>query len=279
MNYLTTSYLVNFRLKLTRMKSTIFRYLYALCLVLMAFTLGSAQNIPPRPNPPKLVNDFANVLSPEEERALEQKLVQFNDSTSTQVAVITLNSLEGYTVEEVAHKFLRDWGVGQKNKNNGVVLLAAIQDRKINIQTGLGMEGVLPDLICKRIITKYIIPAFKQQQYYRGFDDATTEIIRVSKNEYTNDASSDASISDFIIVGVILLIFLFIIIAAMRRKSQGTIVTRRGYTNWDGGGWWYMPRNNNDDDWDDHRGGGGGGWDFGGFGGGDGGGGGASGSW
>jgi uncharacterized protein len=156
------------------------KLLLRISFFLLIYNVCTAQSIPARPDPPRLVNDFANVLSDEEERALEIKLVRFSDSTSTQVAVITINTLEGYTIEEVAHKFLRDWGVGQKDKNNGVVILSSIQDRKINIQTGLGMEGALPDLICKRIITKDIIPAYKQQQYFEGLDKATDSIIKIS---------------------------------------------------------------------------------------------------
>ncbi len=259
----------------------IIRYLSFLFL-LLGVNASIAQTIPARPNPPRLVNDFANVLSPEEERALEQKLVQFDDSTSTQIAVITVNTLDGYGVEEVAHKFLRDWGVGRKDKNNGVVILAAIQDRKINIQTGLGMEGVLPDLVCKRIISNHIIPAFKQQRYFEGLDNATTSIIKTAKNEYTNNEShSEGSGTELIIIFFFLIICMAIVFASIRRRSQGTVMTRRGYTNWDGGGWWYLPGGGGGSSWDDddRRGGGGGDWDFGGFGGGDGGGGGASGDW
>ncbi len=275
--------LENSRLKPSKMQ-LITRYLsfYFLFFVNICF----AQTIPSRPNPPRLVNDFANVLSPSEEEALEKKLVRFDDSTSTQVAVITISTLEGYTVEEIAHKFLRDWGVGEKGKNNGVVILASIEDRKINIQTGLGMEGVLPDLVCKRIITKHLIPAFKQQRYFEGFDNATSSIIEISQNEYTNEGkgSEGGDMEGVFIFAVMMLIFFFIIVSAMRRKQRGTVMTRRGYTSWDGGGWWYLPGGGSGgsswDNNDDHRGsGGGGGWDFGGFGGGDGGGGGASGDW
>ena len=258
----------------------IIKYLSFLFL-LLGVNASIAQTIPARPNPPRLVNDFANVLSPDEEKALEQKLVQFDDSSSTQVAVITVTSLDGYGVEEVAHKFLRDWGVGRKGKNNGVVILAAIQDRKINIQTGLGMEGILPDLVCRRIISNHIIPAFKQQHYFEGLDNAATNIIKISKNEYTNDEKqSDSGGAEFFIIFFFLVICMIVVFATIRRKSQGTVMTRRGYTNWDGGGWWYLPGGGGSSyDNDDRRGGGGSDWDFGGFGGGDGGGGGASGDW
>ena len=266
----TTLFLGDFDLKPMK------RPLFSIIFLVLLCRIGLAQSLPARPDPPRLVNDFADVLSDEEELALEKKLVSFEDSTSTQVAVITIRSLEGYTVEEIAHKFLRDWGVGQKEKNNGVVILSAIEDRKVNIQTGLGMEGVLPDMICKRIITRHIVPAYKQKNYFEGLDKATDSIISISANEYSDDAGEgDADASVWVILLIMIGIFLFVSAMARRGQRNGTILSRRGYTGWDGGGWWYMPGN---------RGGGGdsgsgGGFDFGGFGGGDGGGGGASGSW
>lgn len=239
--------------------------------MLLLFQTGMTQNIPSRPSPPRLVNDFADVLSEDEEQALERKLVRFEDSTSTQIAVVIINSLEGYTVEEVAPKFLRDWGVGQTEKNNGVVILSAIKDRKANIQTGWGMEGVLPDLICKRIITKEIAPEFKRERYFEGLDKATDAIISISAGEYTNEGKNGKDVSVWPLI--ILMIVIFVLISRRARRG-GTILSRRGYTGWDGGGWWYMPGNRGGSD-----SGRGGGFNFGGFGGGDGGGGGASGDW
>jgi uncharacterized protein len=244
-----------------------------------------AQNIPTRPSPARLVNDLVGVLSPEEKENLERKLVKYDDSTSTQITVVIVKSTGDYTIDDVALKILREWGVGEKGKNNGIVILAAIEDRRINIQTGYGMEGVLPDGICKRIINQDIIPAFKTKSYYDGFDKATSSIIKRASGEYVNDNQSESVGSEDIIIFLFILMFIIFIIAQMSRKSQGMVVTRRGYTNWDGGGWWYMPGGGGrsswgDDDWNNRGGGsGGGGFDFGGFGGGDGGGGGASGDW
>ena len=233
---------------------------------------GLAQSIPSRPSPPRLVNDFADVLSDQEEDVLEKKLVRFADSTSTQIAIITIASLEGYTVEETAHKFLRDWGVGQKDKNNGVVILSAIQDRKVNIQTGLGMEGVLPDMICKRIINRYIVPAYKQKNYFEGLDNATDNIIGIVGEEYTNEeGNSGDDVSTWVIVVAMIAFFILLTAFSGKRRRGGTILSRRCYTGWNGGGSYFPGNYGNSDS--------GSGSDFGGFGGGDGGGGGASGSW
>ena len=105
-----------------------------LLLLLPLFTL--AQNIPKRPEPPRLVNDLAGVLSAEQESALERKLVAYDDSTSNQVAVVLVSTLNEYPIEEYSLKLFRDWGIGNQKNNNGILILAAIDDRKIRIEVG-----------------------------------------------------------------------------------------------------------------------------------------------
>jgi uncharacterized protein len=259
---------------------------YIFSFLLLCFSLGSiAQNIPARPSPARAVNDFVGVFSENEKDLLDKKLQAYQDSTSNAITIVIIKTTGDYVIDEVAHKILREWGVGQKGKNNGVVILAVMDDRKINIQTGYGLEGALPDGICKRIINQNIIPAFKQKNYFQGFNDATDVIIKRAQGEYTNDrkAQGGVSITDLLIFLFILGIFVFVIVNASK-GSRGVVMTRRGYTNWDGGGWWYTPGGGGrggfgDDDWSNRGGGGGGFSDFGGFGGGDGGGGGASGGW
>ncbi len=262
---------------------------YILILALLLSFFGFSQNIPPRPTPAKLVNDLYNLLSSNEVYQLESKLRTFMDSTSNQIVVVTLQTTGGYPIDDIALKILREWGVGQKDKDNGVVVLVAVEDRKIWIATGYGMEGALPDARCKQIIDQNIRPAFKAKQYYQGIDEATDRMIQLSKGEYTNDSTSsqgDPRVAIFIALFILLMFIFFIYIfvkAAKRAKERGVIVShdgwdeheerrnRRGSTTifppifWDGG---------NDDN--DSGGGGFGGFDFGG---GSGGGGGAGGDW
>ena len=250
---------------------------YILILLLFTFSL-SAQNTPKRPSPQRLVNDLAGILSESERNDLEKKLVRYDDSTSTQIVVVTIKSTGDYTIDQVALNILHDWGVGDKQKDNGVVILAAIDDRHINIQTGYGMEGALPDALCGRIIDRLIVPAFKQQRYYDGFNQATDAIIERAKGEYKNDGTGgEADASSVLFFLLIVGIFIFFIIYK-NRNNRGMVVSRRGYSSWDGGGWRYIGGGGGYYDNDNDRGGGGG-FDFGGFGGGDGGGGGASGEW
>src|ERR1700755_1899729 len=129
-------------------------------MLLLLPALAIAQNIPPKPQPPKLVNDLAGVLSPDEESRLEQKLVAYDDSTSNQIAIVLIKTLNDYPIEEYATKLYRDWGIGNKKTNNGVLILAAIDDHKLRIETGYGLEGAIPDITANNIITNDIVPAF-----------------------------------------------------------------------------------------------------------------------
>lgn len=265
------------------------RILFILCLLFSVSV--SAQNIPPKPNPPRLVNDLAEVMSADQVEALERKLVAYDDSTSTQIVIVTIKSLGDYDEADVALKILRDWGVGNKN-NNGIVILASIEDRKIRIETGYGMEGAVPDITANTIIDNEMTPNFRAGNYYRGFDEATDAIFRAAAGEYKapegyNQRSRQEG-KGGLPIGFIILIIILISIFSRRGGGggRGGMMNRRGFnpflggllggflagrgsSGWSGGGW---------------SGGGGGGWSgggggFGGFGGGSGGGGGASGSW
>ncbi|SKA23555.1 uncharacterized protein SAMN04488128_1021830 [Chitinophaga eiseniae] len=247
-------------------------------LLLLTGLLAKAQNIPPRPNPPTLVNDFAGILLKDEDERLEQKLVAYDDSTSTQIAIVTLKSIGSYDISQVALKILRDWGIGRKGKNNGILILVSIEDRKIRIETGYGMEGAVPDAIANEIIAQVIKPAFREGQYYQGLDKAVDAIIKAAAGEYKGDPRrSEPGISPGAIFLLILVIVIIISIISRGGGGGGggTTYNRRGGWIWpvigsmggfgrSGGGGWS---------------GGGGGGGFGGFGGGSGGGGGASGSW
>lgn len=239
-----------------------------------------------RPSPMKLVNDYANVLSPESEQQLERKLVAYDDSTSTQIAIVLVNSLDGRPIEETTLAILRNWGVGNAKTNNGVVILAAIEDRAIRIETGYGLEGAIPDITANQIIRNDIAPSFRSGDYYEGLDKATQSIIQAAKGEYkapegyNKRKSRGGSLGN--IIGFIVVIIIIAIFAGRGRGGGGGggYMSRRGYGDvitpfiigsllgggrgGGGGGGWS---------------GGGGGGGFGGFGGGSGGGGGASGSW
>jgi uncharacterized protein len=256
-----------------------------LFLFVFCWLIAGAQKIPDPPNPPRLVNDFAGVMTRDQIQDLENKLVAYDDSTSIQIAVVTIQTTGDYAIDDYALKILRDWKVGNKKTNNGLVILAAIQDHKVFIATGYGMEGVLPDITNKEIIENEIVPNFKQSNYYRGFDLATNAIIQAARGEYTapegynQNKQRGSGGGNFLGIIIFIVIILVLVSRGGGRGGGGGMFSRSGVLpfiigNMIGsagrGGW---------------SGGGGGGWSggggggFGGFGGGSGGGGGAGGSW
>jgi uncharacterized protein len=269
----------------------------ALLIVLLISIFAQAQIgnlVPARPNPPRLVNDFANLLSPEQEEALEHKMVAYDDSTSNQVAIVTLPTLTDnkgvvYEDEEVALSILREWGVGNKEKNNGIVILivksADNTERAIRIEVGYGLEGAVPDITAKNIIENDIVPAFREENYYRGLDAATSSIIKAAAGEYAAPAGyadrgrkgrGGISLGKIILAFVIIWFVLGLFGGGGGRG--GGFMSRRGYRGF--GGPVIFPGGFGGGGGGFGGGfGGGGGGGFGGFGGGSGGGGGASGSW
>lgn len=251
-------------------------------LVLMAFnTWAKGDDFPDQPNPPRLVNDMAGMLSSSEEEKLEHKLVGFDNTTSTQITVVTINSIGSYDVYDYAVKLFNKWGIGQKGKNNGVLLFVAKNERRFAIVTGKGLEGVLTDAVSSRVLRNELRPAFKEGDYYGGIEHTVDAIIAVTKGEYTADKKDVEKGAP--VAGIIILIIIIAIISSRRGGGGGGYMSRRGGLGdiatgmiignllnggrrhgggWGGGGDW-----------------GGGGGGFGGFGGGSSGGGGASGGW
>jgi uncharacterized protein len=268
------------------------KYLILILLVFISFC-GNAQIdkvIPKKPNPPRLVNDFAHKLTPDQVQALEQKLVAYDDSTSNQIAVVTINTTGDYDIQDVALGILRTWGVGNTQKNNGIVVLAAIDDHKVWIATGYGLEGAVPDITAQAIIDNDILPNFREGNFYRGFDAGTSSIIKAAAGEYkapegyANRGKAGKGIGfGKVIIG---LIIFFIILGMFGGRGGGG---GGGYVSRRGSGWLtpfilgsMLGRGSGGGFGGGGFGGGGfggGGGGFGGFGGGSGGGGGAGGSW
>lgn len=263
-----------------------------LILLSLSFVwVSHAQIIQSKPNPPQAVNDFAHLLEPFQKDALEQKLRAYNDSTSSAIVIITVNDLDGYDIAEVALKYLRTWGIGVQGKNNGVVVLIAKNERRARIETGYGMEGVLPDITAKHIIDDEMIPNFKNGDYYGGLDRAVDAIIKAAAGEYK--AEPKAKSSDGGGAGIVfLIIFIIIMVIFLSRKGGGggggQYMSRRGSRSFLDALPWFLMGNmmgrgggssGGGYGGGGFGGGGFGGGGFGGFGGGSGGGGGASGGW
>ena len=264
------------------------KQLFTLLFLILAFR-AFTQNIPAKPNPPRLVNDFGNVLNTEQRASLERKLVAYDDSTSTQIVIVTVETTGDLDIQEYALKILREWGVGNRTTNNGIVIVAAVNDRTVRIETGYGMEGVIPDITARQIIADEITPNFRSGNYYGGFDEAVNAIARAVAGEYAAPENYNRRTERRRGSGFGYLIPLIIIIIIISRTGGGSggggMMSRRGYDPFFGGflGGMLGGGLGRGSGW---SGGGGGGWSgggggggFGGFGGGSGGGGGASGSW
>ncbi len=261
-------------------------------MVIFSFSANAQLDkiVPARPPVSQgLVIDYTSTLTSLQIQALNQKLIAYDDSTSNQIAVVIMSTIDDNSLEDVSLEILRRWGIGSKEHNNGILLFIVKDDRKIRIEVGYGLEGVVPDVTAKAIINSDLRPNFIEENYYRGIDLAVDDLIKATRGEYTAPEGYNKKTNrkgGGFLAFIVLIIILFIIGRARGGGGRGGgMISRRGYgdllTGWiigsmmsgggrsSGGGW---------------GGGGGGGWSgggggFGGFGGGGGGGGGASGGW
>lgn len=252
-----------------------------------------AVEFPPRPSPPRLVNDFTNTLTPNEIQALEDKLVEFDDSSSIQIAVVMLRSLDGYPISEYAFELGEKWGVGQAKTDNGVLVLVALNDRLMYIATGYGLEGALPDALCKRIIDNDIRPFFKEGNYYKGLQEGTSQLIALSRGEYKDTMRSRSSRFNDVspVTAIIIVMLIFALIFFFKIRSVGQYARLNSIPFWTAWALLNAATGRQSGNWTNFNRGGGifggsSGWSggssgggFGGFGGGSFGGGGAGGSW
>lgn len=254
------------------------KYFMLLLWSLMATTQIWAQatmrddDIVSKPSPPRLVNDFAGMLHPQEIAALESKLVNYNDTTSTQIAIVTVPTIGEYPVEEYGIRLARKWGIGEKDKNNGILILIAQNERKFDIQTGYNIGQYISDIDANRILREILTPAFKEEQYYQGLDLATDRMILLLSGGFVADEEAQPMGLMGIFLIIFILIIVFVIIASKAEKYHTyTGNGHKGYNSpppFIGGG-----------GFGGFGGGGGSSGGFGGFGGGGFGGGGASGGW
>jgi uncharacterized protein len=262
---------------------------FLLILFLSVFTFSVfAQDIPVRPDPPRLVNDMANVLSDQEEQQLESELVQFDDQTSTQICIVTLPRLDGFEISDLAFKIGEKWGVGQKGKNNGIVIVfkpkSGNEKGQIFVAVGYGLEGVIPDAVANRNVVDYeMIPRFKNGDIYGGLSAGTKVLMSLASGEFTADAyqkKTSGKKADKGGGGFILVILIIIVIISLFKGGRGGQYSSRGSLPfWLAMGMLGSNRGGGSFGGFSGGGGGGGGGGFGGFGGGSFGGGGAGGSW
>jgi uncharacterized protein len=253
-------------------------------LFLFLFLFADAQiekMIPPQPSPPRLVTDLTGTLTADQIGALEAKLVAYDDSTSNQIAVVIIPTTGDYDISDFSFALGRQWGVGNKKNNNGVVVLVAKNDRKVFIAPGYGLEGAIPDITAKQIVDNIIVPNFKGNDFYGGLDQGTDALMEAARGEYKapqgyGERGSKKKIPALPLIIIMIVVFMIVSRGGGGGGRGGSFRSRRGFKSFRGPPIIWFPSGGGGGGGGFGGGGGGG---FGGFGGGSFGGGGAGGSW
>ncbi len=190
-------------------------------LLSVSNSLHAQLQIPEKPSLQTSVYEKVEILSSEEKVRLEQKLIKYYDSTSTQIVIAVIPSLEGEDISIFATEWAHKWGIGQAKEDNGVFILVATSDRKITIRTGYGVEHLLTDALSKRIISNIITPEFKQGNYFAGLDKGTDVIIQILQGEYKNNRKDEGKRGNFSMLPIIIIIII-LLIAFSSKKDNGS---------------------------------------------------------
>ncbi len=193
-------------------------------MVLCWCSVAFAQfQIPEKPQLETSVYDYINLLPEGQKKSLEQKLIRYSDSTSTQIVMAIISSTEGENITYLGAQWGQKWGIGQAGKDNGILVLLAKDDRKIAINTGYGVEGSLTDAMSRRIIENVIIPQFKQDDYYGGLSKGADAIFQVLNGEFKEERLFDDNqgfpFESFL--PIIIFIVILIILSSRNRRNRG----------------------------------------------------------
>jgi len=196
------------------------KYSFFLITFLFVQVVFGQFTIPEKPKLQTSVYDDANLLSKEQKAALENKLIKYSDSTSTQIVVVTVETIKGENIDILAANWGHKWGIGQAKEDNGILILLALEERKIAIQVGYGIEHLLTDAFSKRIIENIIIPEFKKGDYYAGLDKGVQVVFEVLNGSYQGERESDNQNSGIPPIFIILIIF-FVLLIIFSKKNKG----------------------------------------------------------
>jgi uncharacterized protein len=229
------------------------KLILGLCLLIGLTLNAQNKSIPPNSG---YVNDFAGILKTEEVATLNANLRAYDDSTSTQIAIVIEKTLNGRDEFNRSLDFAREWKVGQAGKNNGVLIYFVIEERKIFIQTADQTQGVLTDYLSKLIIEKSILPSFKQGDYYGGLVNGVTSIQQALVGEFKPDAKKNKS-EKFPVFLVLLIIVVLFLLVSRNNKNNGGGIGRRGVYPFPMGGGWMGGGGSSGGGWGGFGGGGG----------------------
>jgi len=175
--------------------------------------------IPEKPKKETSLYDYVDLLPDVQEKTLEQKLIRYSDSTSTQMVIAIIRSTEGENINFLGAQWGQKWGIGQADKDNGILIILAKDDRRIAINTGYGVEEFLNDAISKRIIERVIVPEFKKGDFYGGLDKGADAIFAVLNGEFTEDRTFNNE-EGFPLGSLLPIIIFFIILIILSRRNR-----------------------------------------------------------
>lgn len=204
-----------------------FKYTFTLILCIFLQVAVYAQfDIPKKPAKQTSVYDYASVLNDSEKSQLEQKLVKYSDTTTTQIVVVTIETLRGESIGQLTPKWAHEWGIGQADTDNGVLILLAEKEREIWISPGYGVDSKLTAGVLGELTRNVIIPEFKSGSYYRGLDKGTSAIFEILNGTYEGERKSGQKVGGGIVFLVI--IVFIIIISILSRRGGGNSGGRGG---------------------------------------------------
>ncbi len=248
---------------------------FAVLIFTACFSFVSAQEAIYPERPRGYVSDFAEIIDNEGE--LELKLENYEKQTGNEISVATIQSIGDSSIEEYAVTLFTKWGIGKQDKDNGILLLVALNEKKVRIEVGYGLEGAVPDSVAGSIIRNEITPGFSQGDYSRGIEKGVDALIAAIGREYTGEeepSDSNSGVIVFFVILAVVIVFIIIISRSSKKGGSGNSNIKPRSKSW-------PPRSNSGGFGGFSSGGSSssGGGSFGGFGGGRSGGGGASGSW
>ena len=199
------------------------QYICLILLVSLSSTLAvSAQfNIPEIPKEQTSIYDYINLLSENQKNSLEQKLIRYSDTTSTQIVIVIISTTKGENIGLLAPKWAHDWGIGQAKEDNGVFILLAKYDSDIWISPGYGVEHKLTAGIVGEVIRNIIIPEFKQDDYYQGLNKGSDAIFQILNGEYQGSRKSNSDEFPVVIIIFLIIMFIFFLIAISKNRRGG----------------------------------------------------------
>lgn len=204
-----------------------------LVLFITMFSSSWAQVEYPKPSdPPRLVNDFTNTLDASQVKQLEKKLVEFADSTSTQISVVVITTTSDMPISDYTIELGNQWKIGTKGNENGVLLCIALNDKQLFIATGYGVEGALPDALCGKIISNDIRPFFKEGKYFEGIDNGVSKIIDAVKGEPYKATATKKGFRKFKSGPIFFVLFFFALIIIFKVISVRRYALNNGISFW-----------------------------------------------